>query len=207
MMGSMAQSRGGMHGSRARGRVASCAGSLVLLVALTSCTSQEPPASPRGEQDEVALSVTTARGAQQLSAADRTEVEGAVGEVLSSYLVGGFLGDYPRERFVQAFDDFTPRGAGIAARDIDVLTASRIGKATEVTPRSLDARLSLLVHEGEVIGATAYVDVELEATMDDTTRDVTLDGRLMLQAQDGRWSVFGFDVRNDDGAPLGGGSG
>jgi hypothetical protein len=206
MMGTMARSRGGKHGSRVRERALVRAGSLGVLVGLTACTAAGPPAPVSDEGERVALSVTTAKGAQQLSAADRAAAEGAVGAVLSRYLVGGFLGDYPRERFVQALDDFTPRAAALAARDLDVVTNARVGDATEVVPRRLDARLSLLVRDGDVIGATAYVDVDLEATMPDgETRDVTLDGRLLLQEQRGRWSVFGFDVANDDGAPLDGG--
>jgi len=201
MMGAMARSRGGMHGSRVRERALGRAGGLLVVLALVGCTADAPPS--RVDREEVALRVTTVHGDQQLSDAQRAEVEGAVGEVLSHYLVGGFLGDYPRERFVQAFDDFTPRAAALATRDITVLTAARVGDATEVTPRRLDARLSLLVRDGVVIGATAFVDVDLEAVMPGgETQDVTLDGRLMLQEQRGRWSVYGFDVANDDGAPA-----
>jgi hypothetical protein len=188
-----------MHGSRVRERALWRAAGLVLVLTLAGCTSDAPPS--RVDREEVALRVATVHGGQQLSDAQRAEIEGAVGEVLSHYLVGGFLGDYPRERFVQAFDDFTPRAAALATRDITVLTAARIGDATEVTPRRLDARLSLLVRDGVVIGATAYVDVDLEAVMrGGETQDVTLDGRLMLQQQQGQWSVYGFDVQNDDGA-------
>ena len=32
-----------------------------------------------------------------------------MGDVLSHYVVEGFLGDYPRENFVGAFDAFTGR--------------------------------------------------------------------------------------------------
>lgn len=207
MMGTMARTRGGTHGSRARGRTALCALAVAALV-LASCTQEGAPAPAPEDDDEVALRVTTVDGDRQLSDADRAGVEAAVGKILSRYLVGGFLGDYPRERFVQSFDEFTPGAAALAARDIDVLTNARVGDATRVTPRRLDARLSLLVRDGDVLGATAYVDVDLEATMPDgETRDVTLDGRLMLQEQRGRWSVFGFDLDSDDGAPLGGGAG
>jgi len=208
MMGAMARSRG-RCGSRARERAVARAAALALVLARGGCTSVDPPSTPaRAERDEVALRVTTVGGDRGLSAARKLEVEGAIGETLSRYLVAGFLGDFPRERFVGAFEDFTPGAAGLGARDIDVLTASRVGEASEVTPRRLVARLFLLVRDGEVLGATAYVDVALEATMSEgETRQVSLDGRLMLEQQRGRWSVFGFDVANDDGAPLGGGAG
>jgi hypothetical protein len=59
------------------------------------------------------------------------------------------------------------------------------------------------VEGGDVFGATAHIDFALEATIDGTTQDVSLTGRLMLTEQDGRWAVFGFDLAGDDGAPLG----
>lgn len=185
-------------------RVAAPAATCVLALVLTSCTGSAPgPAAPGESGEQVALRVTTADGgARGLSDAERTDLEGALGEVLSRYLVQGFLGDYPRERFVGAFADFTGNAAALAARDIHVLTASRVGDAESVRPRRLDAVLSFLVVDGEAIGATAHVDVALEADVGGgRTRDVTLEGRLMLAGSRGRWTVFGFDV--DGGASPG----
>ena len=67
----------------------------------------------------------------------------------------------------------------------------------------LDARLSFLVHEGDVVGATAAVDFFEATTSDGQTRDLSLVGRFMLQEKDGTWSVFGYDVDHDDGMSLG----
>jgi hypothetical protein len=35
-----------------------------------------------------------------------------------------------------------------------------------------------------------------------TTRPLALDGRFLLDNEDGTWSIFGYDVRFDDGASL-----
>ena len=65
----------------------------------------------------------------------------------------------------------------------------------------LDARLSFLTQAGDVLGGTAAVHFAFDATMEDgTTRPLVLDGRFMLEADDdGTWSIFGYDVRFDDG--------
>ena len=199
MMGAMAHTR---PGAASRHRAWAVAG---LLVLVSGCTPSAPPVpqpAPTGEQ--VALEVSTAPGgARGLEPGERTALEGEVGELLSAYLADGFLGDYPRERFVGAFDDFTAGAAALAAEDIRVLTASGVSEASAVDPRSLEAVVSFLVEDGEVVGATAHLDVALEATMDDgSTQRVTREGRLMLLHQRDRWAVFGFDLAGDDGTPL-----
>lgn len=210
MMGRMGRSRvGSTHRRRVRGGSALrgvVGAALVVGLAGAGCTSPSPVSpTPSSGGEPVALRVTTAPGgARQLSSTERSELEGAVGEVLTGYLVSGYLGNYPRDRFVESFDDFTGGAADLAAQDLDVLTGSRVGEATAVRPRSLEAELYFGVKDGDVFGATAHVDFALEATMPDgTTQDVSLTGRLMLTEQDGRWAVFGFDLAGDDGAPLG----
>ena len=64
----------------------------------------------------------------------------------------------------------------------------------------LDARLSLLTQGRTVHGGTATVHFAFEATRDDgSIQPMTLDGRFMLAAEEGTWSVFGYDLRFDDG--------
>lgn len=209
MMGAMARSRAGTShrpGMRRCGSIRAVLPTAALALVLAGCTSPAPPPpEPSASGEQVALRVATAPGgARQLTSAERTELEGAVGEVLTRYLVSGFLGDYPRERFVDSFDDFTGRAAELAAQNLSVLTATRVRKATAVRARALDAELYFGVADGDVFGATAHIDFALEATMPDgSTQDVTLKGRLMLIKQDGAWSVFGFDLAGDDGAPVG----
>ncbi len=195
MMGAMARCRAGLALGVALG---------VALV-MAGCTSQSPPPpEPSQSSEQVALRVTTAPGgARQLTSAERTDLEAAIGEVLSEYVASAFLGDFPRERFLDSFGGFTSGAAELAAQDLEVLTASRVGDATDVEPTALDAELFIGVDDGEVFGATAHVDFTFDATMDETTQQVTLQGRLMLVEQDGTWSVFAFDVAGDDGAPTG----
>jgi hypothetical protein len=75
--------------------------------------------------------------------------------------------------------------------------------ADSVQATRLVSQLSFLVDGDVVVGATAAVDFAFEADMGGgETQDVTLRGRFMLVLEDGTWSVFGYDVAQDDGAPL-----
>jgi hypothetical protein len=184
---------------RARGAVAAAV-AVALLVGCSPSTPEDPSEQP---PPSVALRVETVSGAGGLDQQTRTDLETAVAEVLSTYVVEAFLGDFPRSEFVQAFGSFTSGAARDAARDIDMLTAARVEDATAMRATRLDAHLSFLVATGEVVGATAAVDLAFEATMPDgSTRPVTLTGRLLLEEADGDWTVFGYDVAMDDGADV-----
>ena len=192
-----------MGSSRRRVGWTARAGVAVAAAALAAgCSDDSPPEDQRTPTAEsAALRVQTVSGAERLDEQTRTEVEGAVGDVLSEYVVAAFLGEFPRQEFVQAFEPFTSVAARKATRHIDLLTAATARDATAVRATDLDARLSFLTREGEVLGGTAKVHFAFDATMaDGTTRPLTLDGRFMLEADDdGSWSVFGYDVRFDDG--------
>ena len=136
----------------------------------------------------------------------RTELETEVGGVLSDYVVEAFLGDFPREEFVQAFGSFTSGAARSAAGDIEQLTAARVQDATAVTATRLDARLSFLVAASDVVGATAALDLAFDATMPDgSTRPLSLRGRFLLERADGDWSSTGTTSRSTTARGRGGG--
>ena len=111
----------------------------------------------------MALHVETGRGAGSLSDEARTTVETEVGDVLSHYVVSGFLGDYPRNDLVRAFDYFTAGASRDAAKDVDLLTGARFQNASTIRATRLDARLSVLVLGRDVVGATAAVRFGFEA--------------------------------------------
>ena len=114
---------GPMVVDQGRVRVVLVALVVALAPALAACSDPEPDQPPPAEES-VALRVETVRGAGKLPEQDRTEIETAVGDVLSQYVVGAFLGDFPREEFVASFESFTSGVAGSAAEDIDLLTAA-----------------------------------------------------------------------------------
>ena len=130
----------------------------------------------------------------------RAEIESGIGDTLSTYVVRAFLGDYPRDDFVRAFDAFTSGAAESAAEDIDLLTASRFKDAEAVVATRLRARISCLVERGDVVGATARVAFDFEAQEPDAERPqpFSLRGRMMLTPGADTWSVFGYDVARDD---------
>ena len=173
-----------------------------LLAGMAACTGDATD-DPDADAQSVALEVEIVSGADGLDETERTEVETGIGDVLSSYVVRGFLGDYPRDDFVRAFDSFTSGAAREAAQDIDLLTASRFSDATEVAATKLRARISCLVDGEDVVGATANVSFVFEATeVGDAVQPFSLKGRLMLVRQGGTWVVFGYDMAPRDGSSL-----
>jgi hypothetical protein len=196
MMGLMAGTGGGAR--RATGTAV-----LLVSVALSGCTS-DPPEPPESQpsSESAALRVRTVHGDGNLTPGARADAEGAVGDVLSGYVVRAFLGDYPREDFARAFESFTGDLARNATRDIDQLTANRFGEAEAVRATRLGADLSFLVQDSDIIGATASVRFAFEATVDGEEQPLSLRGRLMLVEDDGAWSVFGYDVRTDTGEAV-----
>ena len=192
---------GGMGHPRRR---AACVVSTVLAASLLAgCTPSTPPDPTSPPQPQPALAVETVSGAGDLPQETRTELETEVGGVLSDYVVEAFLGDFPREEFVQAFGSFTSGAARSAAGDIEQLTAARVQDATAVTATRLDARLSFLVAASDVVGATAALDLAFDATMPDgSTRPLSLRGRFLLERADGDWVVYGYDVAFDDGSAV-----
>lgn len=193
------------HPRRSAGRAVLRTSAVVALTMLaTACSTGNT--SDDGETptpESAALRVQTVGGADQLDERTRAELEGAVGDVLSAYVVEAFLGDFPRQEFVRSFESFTSGAARSAAADIDRLTAAGVRDATAVRATELDARLSFLTRSGEVHGGTAAVHFAFEATMEDgTSRPLVLDGRFLLDAELGTWSIFGYDVALDDGVGV-----
>jgi hypothetical protein len=200
-MACMTRERGGRRGSGTRGRLAVVLVSLVAL--LTACSGDDEPPEPSPSFAQMALSLETVRGAGSLSEKAQADAETEVGDVLSHYVVEGFLGDYPRDDFVGAFDAFTGGAARTAVRDIDLLTANPYRNASSVQPTKLDARLSFLVDGSDVVGASAAVDLAFEAELPDGKAvPFTVTGRLLLEHAQGAWSIFGYDVTRDDPDPT-----
>jgi len=182
---------------------------LAAAVAATSvlsagCSAGTPPGDGRTPSPEsAALRVQTVSGGDGLDERTRSEVEGAVGDVLSDYVFEAFLGDFPRGTFVQSFESFTSDAARSAAEDIRRLTATKVRDATDVRATQLDARLSFLTDAGRVHAGAAKVHFAFEATMGDgSIRTLALDGRFLLELEDEEWSIFGYDVAFDDGGGV-----
>lgn len=190
------------HAGRAVLRTA--AGALALGALVSGCSSATSPDElPTPGAQDAALRVETVAGADRLDERTRADLEAAVGDLLSDYVVDAFLGDFPREEFVRSFADFTSRAAGRATRDIDLLTAAGVADATAVRATTLDARLSFLTQSGTVHAGTAAVHFAFEATLaDGTTQPLVLDGRFLLETDGESWSVFGYDMTYDDGVDV-----
>lgn len=173
-----------------------------LTVALLVGCSGDPVSPPTTSADgrSVALRLDTVGGSDDLDARTRTRLETQVGDALSRYVVGAYLGDFPRLEFVAAFEPFTSGAAREATRDIEVLTAARAQDAQEVQATKLDADLAFLVVDEEAVSAAATVDFAFEASFQDgETRTLWLRGRILLERLGSTWSIFGYDVSSEDG--------
>jgi hypothetical protein len=163
------------------------------------CTGDDPESTDDGTQRPVALEVRIASCAGRADEDARSALESGIGDTLSSYVVAGFLGDYPREDFVSSFEVFTSGAARDAAGDIDVLTAADYQDAERVDATRLRARISCLAPGGKVTGATAHVELDFAADEGGPEpTPFTLSGRFLLVPGPRGWSVFGYDVARDD---------
>jgi hypothetical protein len=127
-------------------------------------------------------------------------MESELSDVLAGYVVGGFLGDYPRDDFVDAFADFTGGLTERAVGDhIDALTVAGFEDVTSVRAKRLDARLSFFADGQKMLAASAWVDFAFDVAAGDNTTRATLRGRLSLEREDGAWAVFGYDVLRSGG--------
>jgi len=182
--------------------VVACVLTSVLLPSVAGCT--DDPEQDDGQQPPVALEIELVEGASSLTTEERDQLQADIADVLSAYVVDAFLGDYPRDDFVQSLDSFTSGAADNAARDLELLTASRFGSAEAVEARRLVARITAFAPRGAALGATARVAFEFDVSQDQGgDQELTLEGRLMLAPEGGSWKIFGYDVdRNDPAEPA-----
>lgn len=206
MMADMGNHRSGRRGA---GWAASVAGVALGAGLVAGCfgDSGTPPKPEPTTAAPMALRIETVYGAERMSERARTDLEAAVGDVLSEYLVRAFLGRNPREDFVRAFSSFTPRAAASGATDLDLLTAAPLRRASSVRATRLGARLSVMAAGRDVLGATAHIRFGFEAEVaGEESRRFDLSGRLLLLENEGRWRVFGYDVARREPARRGGAS-
>jgi hypothetical protein len=186
-------------------RLATACAGLATVVLVTACTPSDESQPPR--QDDAAnaaLSVSTIDPAD-LDDDVRARMESEVSDLLAGYIVGAFLGEYPRTDFAAGFADFTGGLADNAlGEDIEALTVAGVEGVTAVRATRLDARVAFALDSRKVIGASAWVDFEfdVQAGHEPTTR-ARLHGRFSLARVDGEWTVFGYDLRRSgDGEPV-----
>ena len=182
-------------------RRALAAAVVACVVALGACTDDsDDPSPPSDGPESVALELSLGPGADGLTTEARDDLQTDVGAVLTTYVVEAFLGDYPRDDFVEALDSFTSGVASKAARDIEEITGAGFKNADEVAATRLLASISTFAPGPEAVGVSAHVDFAFDVTESESTREVTLRGRLMLMPVDGEWKIFGFQVDTDDPA-------
>ena len=171
-----------------------------LLSGLGACTSDDSqPPEPEQSAGDVALQLVSIK-TPGIDEKTRTELESEVGDLVANYIVEGFLGDYPREDFVRSLADFSNSLADDGGQDLAVLTLSGTPEITGVRATRLHVQLAYFNPRGEVVGATAFLDLAFDVTLaDGSTRADTRSGKLVLGRQDGDWRVIGYKLCCFDG--------
>ena len=173
---------------------------LACALPLTACTGDSDDPPPSDGPETVALELSMGPGADDLTTEARDDLQNDVGAVLTTYVVEGFLGDYPRDDFVEVLDMFTSDGARKAAADIDKITGAGFKDADDVEATRLESSIATFAPGREAVGVSAHVDFAFDVTEGGSTREVTLRGRLMLMPVDGEWKIFGYQLDTDDPA-------
>ena len=171
----------------------------LLLSGCPSSTDQPGEPGETGESDDqAALQIELAAGDDDLGREARNEVQRQIGDVLSAYVVAAFLGDYPRDDFVDSLSVFTSGAAADAARDLDLLTAARYGDAEAVTAEQLRARVSVFAADAKAAGASADVRFRFAVDDGDSARTFRMVGRVSLVSEGDDWRIFAYDVSRQD---------
>ena len=174
----------------------------VLLVGFAACSGDDSSPPGPDEPADVALQVVSVK-ARGIDEETRTRLESEVGDVLASYVVEGFLGDHPRSDFVRALSDFSTGLADDGGHDLTTLTLAETPAITGVQATRLKANLAFFNPGGDVVGASAFVDLDFDVTFKDgTTRQVTRTGRFSLGRSDGVWQVTGYKICCSDPAAV-----
>ena len=174
----------------------------VLLVGFAACSGDDSSPPRPDEPADVALQVVSVKTGG-IDEETRTRLESEVGDVLASYVVEGFLGDHPRDDFVRALSDFSTGLADDGGRDLTTLTLAETPAIAAVRATRLKADLAFFNPGGDVVGASAFVDLDFDLTFEDgTTRQVTRTGRFSLGRSDGVWQVTGYKICCSEAAAV-----
>ncbi len=174
----------------------------VLLVGFAACSGDDSSPPGPDEPADVALQVASVK-TRGIDEETRTRLESEVGDVLASYVVEGFLGDHPRDDFVRALSDFSTGLADDGGRDLTTLTLAETPAIAAVRATRLKANLAFFNPGGDVVGASAFVDLDFDLTLEDgTTRQVTRTGRFSLGLSYHVWQVTGYKICCSDPAAV-----
>lgn len=188
--------------SRARSALADGV-AVLLLVGAVGCDSGDDighndrgsPTSRATDAPEVTTNTTLQHVGKRLDAAHRARVKAAANAVIDPWFDGGFLGDFPRTSWSDAFSGFTKGAASDAEhRDLDLVTnaaiADQIHSATATRRR---VRLDVFTFKGHPRGATAHFVLDF-TTKGDLEGAMQVRGDLYLTRSAGEWKIFGYDV-------------
>ena len=207
------------RGRAARLRAASgaaAAPALAALVALSAsaCSGDEPEAPAASSAPTATTSGSAPSSAEPAPpgvSTTRVQVEEVVGRlqggargrlvrqvapVIDGWWEAAYLGgEWPRSSFGRAFPGFTRGATQEARRDVELLSNADIGaEVTGVSATKRDVRLDVVAPSGRIAGVTARIRLDFETT-GEQPHAVSVRGRVFLTRKEGRWRIFGYDVR------------
>jgi hypothetical protein len=138
--------------------------------------------------------VVSVAGDMQDPVKEQVRVE--AGKAIDSYFTNAFLAGPAGQ--AQAFAAFTPAAAAQAAAMTEVMTSGSLAPSlTGVRAATFQAGLSLWAHDGAPQGATAQIELSVEAKHStDGLIDFVVTGTLDLLPTPEGWKIFGFNLTN-----------
>lgn len=180
---------------------------LVLALVASGCSGddeQEPAAGPPGSSaaptTEVGTKARFGTIAGPLPVARRPAVRDSIQEVFDRWVDAAYLGgEWPRTDVGEAFADFTGQARARARQDAALMSNRAIGgQIDDVEPLSRTLRIDVVASRGRAAGATARFRLRFRTT-GAAAATSTVQGRLFLVPDRGRWQVFGYDVSRGQG--------
>ncbi|WP_435771220.1 hypothetical protein [Nocardioides sp. SYSU DS0651] len=190
----------------APGRPRLLAVAAVLLLALTGCTGDGEGSGGGGGGPAAGADTSVRTNAKlgevrgPLTKGRARKVTAEVTAVVERWSDAAYGGDYPRDDFGAAYEEFTKEARALARKQPGIMSNARIGsdvESVEMVQRVV--RVDLVAPRGRPAGATARFRLEL-ATSGGAERTDVVSGRLLLTPARGGWRVFGFDVQREEGA-------
>ena len=178
----------------------------VLALTLAGCSGDDEGSggaerAPAGASD-TAVRTNTGLGVVRgpLAKAKAEDVRTEVTAVVERWSERAYGGDYPREDFDAAFEEFTAQAGALARKQAGIMSNARLGadlEGVELVQRVV--RVDVVGPRGKPAGATARFRLRF-TTSGGEERTHLVAGRLLLTPTKDGWRVFGFDVRREEGA-------
>lgn len=138
--------------------------------------------------------VVVGRVAGKLGDAQKQALKADVKTIVDEFFDGAYLGEFPRTSFGKAYASFTDGAKQDAQRDARLLSNAKISDRIEsATGAKREVSLDVLAVKGKAQGVTARFTLTFDTAGDLEQRE-RIQGHLLMDNENGKWQVFGYDV-------------